>query len=134
MRLNTFGLFLPALLAMSGVLAQESASATSGQPDVTYPDGDAFIFCSAPDCTGTCEVVDTTSIERDDGEYAPNGMGFQSIYWYDPGNYSWTLYTCIGYYSCDDAPSIGPNTCYNLYNNSVATDFYEYWYFVDGVA
>ena len=125
-------ILLPALFTLSGVLAQETASVTTGTPDVTYPDGDAFIFCSDQDCTGTCEVVDTADTERDDGEYAPGGMGFQSIYWYDPGDYGWTLYTCIGYYNCTSAATIGPNACYNLYYDDVPTDFTEFWYFVDG--
>ncbi|KAF8416724.1 hypothetical protein L210DRAFT_3557146 [Boletus edulis BED1] len=132
MHFNTFALLLPTLFVTSGVLAQETAVATSGTPDVTYPADDAFVFCSAQDCTGTCEVVDTANVPRDDGEAAPNDMGYQSIYWYDPGNYRWTLYTCVDYYNCASEATIGPNTCYNLYDNGVATDFYLYWYLVDG--
>ncbi|KAG8219084.1 hypothetical protein J3R82DRAFT_4844 [Butyriboletus roseoflavus] len=94
MRLNTRLLSLPALFAITGVLAQQSASPTGGTPDVTYPTDDAFVFCSAQDCTGTCDVVNTDTVPKDDGEFAPN---FLSIYWYDPGHYSWDLYTCISY-------------------------------------
>ena len=130
MHLNTHALFLPALLLISGVLAQQTAEPTSGEPDVTYPADDAFVFCSAQDCTGTCEVVNTDDVPPKSGHDAPNDMGFQSIYWYDPGDYSWLLYTCVDYENCDDV-SIGKNTCYNLYDNGVATDFYEYWYVVD---
>ena len=131
MHLNTRVLLLPALFLISGVLAQQTAEATSGKPDVTYPDDDAFVFCSAQDCTGTCEVVNTNDVPADDGESAPGGMGFQSIYWYDPGDYSWLLYTCVDYENCASEATVGKNTCYNLYDNGAATDFYEYWYVVD---
>ncbi|KAG9311545.1 hypothetical protein JVU11DRAFT_7750 [Chiua virens] len=129
--MHLIALLLPALFFMSGILAQETAVATSGAPDVTYPDTDAFIFCSDADCTGSCVVVNTNDVPRDDGEYLPNDAGFQSIYWYDPGDYSWVLYTCVDYYNCDTYATIGKNTCYNLYDNGVLTDFTEYWYEVD---
>jgi len=66
-------------------------------PDVTYPSTDASIFCSAPDCTGTCEVAETSSCPDDDTHPAPNDMGFQSIYWYDLDGYNIQLYTCLNY-------------------------------------
>ena len=115
---------------MTGVLSQLSASRTTGTPDVTYPADDAFVFCSGKDCTGTCEVLNTDILPKDDAEYAPNNMGFLSIYWYDPGNYAWELYACINYEDCDAAAQIGRNTCYNLYDNGVSTDFYEFYYSV----
>ncbi|KAG8219088.1 hypothetical protein J3R82DRAFT_4848 [Butyriboletus roseoflavus] len=119
---------------MSGVLAQLSAVATSYTPDVTYPpptsyNVDSFVFCSAQDCTGTCEVESTEYIPADDAEVAPNDMGYKSIYWYDPGSYRWDLYTCLAA-GCGNAVQIGPNTCYNLYDNGVLTDFYVYYYYV----
>lgn len=126
--------FFAALFVTSGALAQLSGSPTSGSPAVTYPaDYDAFVFCSSPDCTGTCEVVSTADVPKDDGEAAPNDMGFQSIYWYDPYSYAWLLYTCVDYYNCAEDVNILPNTCYNLYDNGVSADFYEYWYLVNVV-
>ncbi|KAH0840278.1 hypothetical protein J3R83DRAFT_1286 [Lanmaoa asiatica] len=131
MRLNNV-LFLPSLFVMSGVLAQLSAEPTSSTPDVTYPADDAFVFCSAQDCTGTCAVVDSaTGGPADTAHSAPNGMGFQSIYWYDPGHYRWDLYTCITY-GCHNEVDILPGTCYNLYDNGVATDFYVWFYYIQG--
>ncbi|KAG8219086.1 hypothetical protein J3R82DRAFT_4846 [Butyriboletus roseoflavus] len=133
MRFNTHLLFLPALFVTSGVLAQLSAVATSYTPDVTYPPPingvyDAFVFCSAQDCSGTCEAENVESVPDDDAEAAPYDMGFQSIYWYDPGGYTLDLYTCLAP-GCGDAVLIGPNTCYNLYDNGVPTDFYTFYYF-----
>ncbi|KAH0840356.1 hypothetical protein J3R83DRAFT_1378, partial [Lanmaoa asiatica] len=132
MRLNTHILFLPSLFVITGALAQLSGSATSGTPAVTYPADGAFVFCSAQDCTGTCGVVDASTVPADDSHGAPNGMGFLSMYWYNPGNYAWDVYTCVDYYNCGNYVSIGSDTCYNLYDNGVATDFYEYFYFVQG--
>ncbi|KAG8219087.1 hypothetical protein J3R82DRAFT_4847 [Butyriboletus roseoflavus] len=136
MRFNTHLLFLPALSVTSGVLAQLSAVATSYTPDVTYPpptsyNVDSFVFCSAQDCSGTCEVESAEYVPADDAEVAPNDMGFQSIYWYDPGGYGWDLYTCLEA-GCGNAVQFGANTCYNLYDNGVPTDFYVYYYFVQG--
>ncbi|KAH0840351.1 hypothetical protein J3R83DRAFT_1370, partial [Lanmaoa asiatica] len=130
MRLNNHVLFLPSLLAITGVVAQQSASPTSGTPDVTYPTDDAFVFCSAQDCTGTCEVADTAGLDAKAGHVAPNDMGFLSMYWYDPGSYAWDVFTCVNYSTCGTAVGIGPNTCYNLYDNGTPTDFYEYYFLV----
>ncbi|KAH0832335.1 hypothetical protein J3R83DRAFT_13350, partial [Lanmaoa asiatica] len=101
---------------------------TTSMPAITYPSYEAFIFCSAPYCTGTCEVVEASTVPSDDTHVPPNDMGFQSIYWYDPsGSTSIQLYTCL-----NDCLIINPveitevNTCYNLYNNSIPTDFYTY--------
>ncbi|KAH0840352.1 hypothetical protein J3R83DRAFT_1371 [Lanmaoa asiatica] len=131
MRLNTHMLFLPSLFIMNGVLAQLSAEPSGGAPTATYPDDDAFVLCSGQDCTGTCEVVDSAGIAAGDGRYAPGDMGFLSIYWYDPGSYAWDVYTCPGV-GCTADVQIGPNTCYNLYDNGVPTDFYEFFFYVQG--
>ncbi|KAH0840353.1 hypothetical protein J3R83DRAFT_1372 [Lanmaoa asiatica] len=97
-------------------------------PDVTYPTDGAFVFCSAQSCTGTCEVADAAGVDSKAGHGAPNGMGFLSIYWYNPGDYTWDVFTCVNYSTCGTAVGIGPNTCYNLYDNGTPTDFYEYYY------
>lgn len=135
MRLTTTAPFIAALFVAHGILAQspyaeppESGSPTTGTPDVTHPSSDAFIFCSAPDCTGTCDVVETSTIDDDDSHTAP--IYFQLIYWYDPDEDNIQLYTCL-----DDCLVINPievtepNTCYNLCNNSIPTDFLYYYYF-----
>ncbi|KAH0840362.1 hypothetical protein J3R83DRAFT_1385, partial [Lanmaoa asiatica] len=131
MRLNTHMLFFSSLFVMSGVLAQLSGSPSSGTPAVTYPDGEAFVLCSAQDCTGTCEVVAAAGIAAGDGRYAPGDMGFLSIYWYDPFSAAMDVYTCPGA-GCTADVQIGPNTCYDLYDNGVPTDFYEFFYYDQG--
>lgn len=133
MHSNALALFFPALFVTSDVLAQLSGVATSYTPDVTYPapvngNVDAFVFCSGQDCTG-CEVVSASGIAADNGHGAPNGMGFVSMYWHDPGNYAWNLYTTLTYDSPTDV-QIEPNTCYNLYDNGVLADYDNYFYFV----
>ncbi|KAG8219093.1 hypothetical protein J3R82DRAFT_4853 [Butyriboletus roseoflavus] len=135
MYFNTHTLLFPALFVTSGVLAQLSAVATGYTPDVTYPGPinghvDSFVFCSAQDCSGTCEIESTAYIAADDGHDAPNDMGYLSIYWYDPGSYAWDLYTCISPTECTADVQIGPNTCYNLYDNGIPTYFYDYFYFL----
>ncbi|KAG8220726.1 hypothetical protein J3R82DRAFT_3056 [Butyriboletus roseoflavus] len=137
MRLTAISPFLAAVFVATGTLAQspeaeppESGSPITGTPAVTYPSSDAFIFCSAPDCTGTCEVAETSTVPSDDTHPAPNDLGFQSIYWYDPSGYNIQLYTCLN--DClviNPVEITEPNTCYNLYNNSIPTDFYTYYYF-----
>lgn len=141
MRAFTIAPIIAAIFAASGALAQspeatppETGSPTTGTPAVTYPATDAFVFCSAPDCTGTCEVAATSTYPKDDTHGAPNGMGFQSIYWYDPGGYNLQLYTCL-----NDCLVVNPieiterDTCYNLYNNSIPTDFYTFYYFQEPI-
>ncbi|KAH0834932.1 hypothetical protein J3R83DRAFT_10620, partial [Lanmaoa asiatica] len=139
MRLTSIAPILAAIFVASGILAQspyaeppESGSPTTGTPAVTFPPDGAFVFCSAPGCTGTCEAVDSSTVPKDDTHPAPNDMGFQSMYWYDPSGVSGILlYTCL-----NDCTVINPvqiaelNTCYNLYNNSIPTDFYTYYYII----
>ena len=130
-------LLFPALFVTSGVLAQQTGVATSYTPDVTYTEVDytldSFVFCSAQNCAGTCEVVNLGDSPADDGHAPPNDMGYLSMYWYNPeGTGGLDVYTCIEYENCGNDVLIGPNTCYNLYDNGVATDFYWYWYFIIG--
>ena len=137
MRLTATAPFLAALVVARGTLAQspeseppETGSPTTSTPDVTLPSYAAFIFCSAPDCSGTCEVVEASTVPKDDTHPAPNDMGFQSMYYYEPSDTTnIDLYTCL-----NDCLVINPvqiaelNTCYNLYNNSIPTDFYTYYF------
>ncbi|KAH0834153.1 hypothetical protein J3R83DRAFT_11457, partial [Lanmaoa asiatica] len=130
MRFNTRLLFLPVLFVLSSVFAQQTGEPTSATPSVTYPAGDAFVFCSDQDCAGTCQLVsgNTLLFQEDTGEYLPNDMGFLSIYWHDPDNEPWTLTTAVNYYGSEQSVFINPNTCYNLYDNSVPAYFYYYRY------
>lgn len=48
--------------------------------------------------TGTCEVVETSTVSGDDPHGAPNDIAFQSIYWYDPSGWNIQLYTCLNDY------------------------------------
>ena len=136
MHFNAHLFLFPALFIASGVLAQLSAVATSYTPDVTYTEVDytldSFVFCSAQNCEGTCEVVNVSGVPPDDGHAPPNDMGYLSMYWYDPGSYAWDVYTCISPSECTADVQIGPNTCYNLYDNGVPTYFSDYFYFLQG--
>ena len=134
MYFNTRVLIFPALFVTNGVLAQLSAVTTSYTPDVTYTvvDGkqDSFVFCSDQNCSGTCEVVNSEYAPPDDGHDAPNDMGYLSMYWYNPEDTDGLdLYTCLSASECTADVQIGPNTCYNLYDNGVPTYFYDYFYF-----
>ena len=128
MHLKAHLLFLPALLVTSSVLAQLSGEATSYTPDVTY-DGNSFVFCSAQDCAGTCEVASTAELAAKSGHVAPNDMGYLSMYWYNLGDYGWDVFTCISY-ECATAVQIEGNICYNLYENGAPADYYTYYFLV----
>ncbi|KAF8555936.1 hypothetical protein OG21DRAFT_787189 [Imleria badia] len=137
MHLTATAHFLADLFVARGVLAQspyaeppESGSPTTSTPNVTLPSYSAFIFCGAPDCSGTCAVVDADTVPKGDTHPAPNDMGFQSMYYYEPsGTSNIYLYTCLNYCEVINHVQIAElDTCYNLYNNSISTDFYTYYY------